>query len=230
MCGRYVRKVGTAVFSFFEINDRRVEWRPSYNVAPTTKIPVIRRLEDGTRELVDLTWNFRPFWAKADAKLPMMTNARSETVATKPAFRDAFKCRRCLVPASGYYEWQKLPDGTKQPFYFERADGNPMAFAALWDGETVATITTSPNTEAATVHDRMPVILDGENLLRYLDPEPLAAPERERVLAPSPDGTLTLWPVSKLVGNVRNDDPGLIKPVPPERPLPTRPPAQRELL
>ncbi len=222
MCGRYVRKDGTVVFSFFEINDVRIEWRPSYNVAPTTKIPVIRREESGRRELVEMTWNLRPFWAKPDAKLPMMINARAETVASKPSYRSAFKLRRCIVPASGYFEWQKLPDGTKQPFYFVRADGNPMAFAGIWDGETVATITTEPNAEAAAVHDRMPVMLEAENLVRFLEPEPLTEEERERFLAPSRDGTLKLWPVSGLVGNVRNNDPGLIEPVPPDGPLPTR--------
>ncbi len=209
--------------SFFEINEKRIEWRPSYNVAPTTKIPVIRRQGDGKRELLELTWNLRPFWAKPDAKRPMMINARAETVAAKPSYRAAFKSRRCIVPASGYFEWQKLPDGSKQPFYFERADGNPIAFAGIWEGETVATITAEPNAEAARVHDRMPVMLEGEALVRFLDPEPLTEDEREEILAPSPDGTLTAWPVSKLVGNVRNNDPGLIEPVPMDGPLPTRP-------
>lgn len=223
MCGRYVRKDGTAVFSFFEINDRRVQWRPSYNVAPSTKIPVVRREEDGKREIVELTWGLVPNWAKPDARLPLMINARAETVASKPAYRSAFKSRRCIVPASGYFEWQKLPDGRKQPYYFERKDGDPLAFAAIWEGETVATITTAPNREAGVVHDRMPVMLAGENLARFLDPEPLTAEEREKLLAPSPDGTLALWPVSKLVGSVRNNEPGLIEPVPADGPLPTHP-------
>lgn len=123
MCGRYVRKDGTPVFSFFEIDDRRVEWRPSYNVAPATQIPVVRREADGKREIVELTWGLVPSWAKPDAKLPLMINSRGETVASKPAYRSAFKARRCIVPASGYFEWQKLPEGGKQPFYFERTDG-----------------------------------------------------------------------------------------------------------
>lgn len=223
MCGRYVRKDGTPVFSFFEINDRRVEWRPSYNVAPATKVPAVRREDGGNREIVELTWGLVPAWAKPDAKLPLMINARAETVASKPAYRSAFKARRCIVPASGYFEWQKLPDGGKQPFYFERTDGNPIAFAAIWEGQTVATITTEPNKEAGEIHDRMPVMLTGENLARFLDPEPLTPEEREKLLAPAPDGTLALWPVSKLVGSVRNNEPGLIEPVPVGRPLPTRP-------
>ena len=208
-----MRKDGTTVYSFFEIDEIRIEWHPSYNVAPTTKVPVIRREDDGRRELVELSWGLRPFWAKPDAKLPMMINARAETVASKPSYRSAFKSRRCIVPASGYFEWQKLPEGGKQPYYFERADGNPMAFAGIWDGETVATITTAPNAEAALIHDRMPVIVEPANLTCFLDPEPLSEDERAVLLAPSPDGLLKAWPVSKLVGNVRNNDPRLIEPM-----------------
>lgn len=122
--------------------------------------------------------------------------------------------RRCIVPASGYYEWQKLPDGTKQPFYFERVDGCPLAFAGLWDGETVATITTAPNREAVAIHDRMPVILEEVSFQRFLDPTPLDSKERESLLAPSRDDTLKAWPVDRRVGSVRNNDPGLIEPVP----------------
>lgn len=214
MCGRFVRKDSTSVFSYFEINDIRLEWTPSFNVAPTTKIPVVRAEDGGNREMIELTWGLRPFWAKPDAKLPMMINARAETVAIKPAYRDAFKKRRCIVPASGYFEWQKLPDGTKQPFYFERADGSPLAFAGLWDGETVATITTIPNREARAVHDRMPVILEKMNFQRFLNPDPLDEKERKSLLAPSPDGTLQTWPVDRRVGSVRNNDPGLIEPAP----------------
>lgn len=153
----------------------------------------------------------------------MMINARSETVSSKPSYRSAFKSRRCVVPASGYYEWQKLADGTKQPFYFERQDGQPMAFAAIWEGETVATITSEPNAEAAPIHNRMPVMLEQEHLARYLDHEPLTDEERNQLLAPSPGGTLKVWAVDRRVGSVRNNDPGLIEPVLPEGPSPTRP-------
>lgn len=202
------------IFSYFEINDVRIPWNPSFNVAPTTQIPVIRSEDGGKREMVELRWGLIPFWVKPDAKLPMMINARAETVATKPAYRDAFKKRRCIVPASGYYEWQKLPDGTKQPFYFERADGSPLVFAGLWDGETVATITTMPNKEAGAVHDRMPVIFEKLNFEQFLDPDPLDDKEREALLVPSQNGTLKAWPVGRRVGSVRNNDPGLIDPIP----------------
>lgn len=223
MCGRYVRKDGTAVFSFFEINHVRISWEPNYNVAPTMKIPVIRLDDDGARELVEMTWGLRPFWAKPDVNLPMMINARAETVATKSSYRSAFKSRRCIVPASGYHEWQKLPQGKKPPFYFERKDGPPLAFAGLWDGETVATNTTEPNRETSPVDDRMPVIINTVNLARFLNPEPLTVAEQRAFLPPVADGTLNARPVSTRVGNVRNNDQGLIEPVPSEGELFSRP-------
>jgi putative SOS response-associated peptidase YedK len=214
MCGRYVRKdVGAVAVSFFKVSEVRAAWKPSFNVAPSSLVPVVRLEEEGRRELVELNWGLIPAWAKPDAKLPMMINARAETVASKPSYRSAFTSRRCIVPASGYFEWKKLPDGKKQPYYFQRRDGQLIAFAGIWEGQTVATITTAPNLEAAAVHDRMPVILNGEDFTRFLDPTPLTDEERRRFLAPSPPGTLECWPVDRAVGNVRNNNPGLILPL-----------------
>jgi putative SOS response-associated peptidase YedK len=133
-------------------------------------------------------------------------------VATKPAFRSAIKTRRCIVPATGYFEWKKLPDGTKQPYYFSRRDGEPLAFAAIWEGETVATITTEPNREAAQVHDRMPVILDSGQYDRWMKAVPLSEEERRVFLRPLRDGSLGSYPVDRRVGSVRYDDPALISP------------------
>ncbi len=215
MCGRYVRKdTAKSILSFFEINDLLTSWTPSYNVPPTAKIPVVRQTPE-SRELVEMTWGLRPSWAKPDAKLPMMHNARAETVAKLPSYRTAFKTRRCLVPASGYFEWRA---GTpKQPFYFERADGNPLAFAGIWEsneeaGETVSIITTVPNAEASKVHDRMPVILRRGFWQRWFEPSPLTDEERSQMLVPAPDGQLKIWPVGRAVGNVRNNAPQLIEP------------------
>lgn len=217
MCGRYVRKnAAEAVYSFFEINDIRIAWQPDYNVPPTAKIPVVRQTPQG-RELVEMAWGLRPSWAKPDAKLPMMHNARAETVATLPSFRAAIKSRRCIVPASGYFEWKA---GTpKQPYYFERADGHPLAFAAIWEsneetGDTVSIITTAPNEEAAKIHDRMPVILRRGYWQRWFDPAPLTEAERRQLLIPAPNGSMQIWSVSKAVGNIRNNSPALIAPDP----------------
>ena len=174
---------------------------------------MVRRNQDSERELVELRWGLIPVWAKPDSKLPLMINARAETVASKPSYRSAFKTRRCIVPATGYYEWKKLPDGSKQPFHFTKKD-TPLAFAAIWEGETVATITTEPNKEAAEVHDRMPVILDQSQYDRWMEPSPLSEEESRLFLRGLPDGSLDCYPVDRRVGSVRFDDPSLMEPAP----------------
>jgi len=231
MCGRYVNKLGEAQYSLFEINDIRLPKfppRPRYNVAPTTKIPVVISEDAGRRALVEMRWGLRPSWAKPDQKLPPMINARSETVATLASFRRAFAVRRCIVPASGYYEWRA--GKVKQPFYFEPRDEQPIAFAALWEhnvdaGDTVCTITTTPNAEASAIHDRMPVILAPASWARWLTPDPLSDDERLELLRPAPDGFLKLHPVDRAVGKVGNDTPELITPLSEETPLQKKAPS-----
>lgn len=192
----------------------RVRYQPPtrFNIAPTTMVAVIRQEEE--RELVEMRWGLIPSWAEPETKVPLLINARAETVATKPAYRSAFKTRRCIIPATGYYEWHKLPDGSKQPFYFTRDDGKPLAFAAIWEGETVATITTEPNSEAAQVHNRMPVILESGQYDRWMEPEALTKEESRLFLRGLPDGSLDFHPVDRRVGSVRVDDPSLIEQVP----------------
>jgi len=212
MCGRFT--LDTTKISLKEIGVSQVRYNPParFNIAPTTGIAVVRQEPNEGRELVELRWGLIPDWAKPDSKLPLMINARAETVASKPSYRSAFKTRRCIVPASGYYEWKKLPDGTKQPYYFTRTNGGLLAFGAIWEGETVATITTVPNKEASAVHDRMPVILGADQFERWFSPEPLSEDERQNFLGPLPDGSLNSYPVDRRVGSVRHDDPGLIDP------------------
>ncbi len=213
MCGRYIRKnCEQSVYSFFEINDIRTSWEPNFNVAPTTPVPVIREALS-SRELVEMKWGLRPAWATPEKKLPLMHNSRAETVASLPSYRDAFKSRRCIIPASGYFEW--MAGVPKQPYYFERADGFPIGFAGIWEwnettGDTVSIITTSPNAEAGKVHDRMPVIIRRGFWKRWFEPEALRDEERQRMLIPAPDGALNIYPVSGDVGNVRNNHPGLL--------------------
>ena len=149
-----------------------------------------------------------------------MINARAESVSSKPAFGDAFKRRRCIVPASGYYEWQKLPGGAKQPFYISRSDGQPIGFAGLWENATqehgtAAIVTTAASEETQEIHDRMPVILEKPDFARWLVSEPLAREEAERLLAPSPTGSLVARAVSSRVNTVRNDDESLIEQINP---------------
>jgi len=221
MCGRYALTRTELLKDFFEFSFAGHQIiPPRFNVAPTTQIPVIRLGEDGERELIQLRWGLVPFWSKPWDKLPLMINARAETLSSKPAFCDAFKSRRCIVPASGYYEWQKRPGGPKQPFYITRRDRQPIGFAGLWENAkevhgTATIVTTAASEETQEIHDRMPVILEKPDFARWLVSEPLAREEAERLLAPSPPGSLVARPVSSRVNTVRNDDESLIEQISP---------------
>jgi len=198
-----------------------------YNIAPSQLLPVCRLDKAGEREMATMRWGLIPFWAK-DSKIAYKTiNARAETVATSPAFRDAFKQRRCLVPATGFYEWQKRPGG-KQPFHIGMQDGQPFAFAGLWSSwrspegdavETYTIITAQPNKLTATVHDRMPVILDPADYARWLD---AAQPDAAELLKPYPADEMRAYPVSTRVNKPANDDASLLEasPVEPARTAP----------
>jgi putative SOS response-associated peptidase YedK len=196
---------------------------PSYNVAPQSLQPVVRLdSETGERELTIMRWGLIPFFAK-DAKIAYSTiNARAETVATSPVFREPMKRRRCLVPATGFYEWQALDKKSKQPWSIELVDGNLFAFAGLWDRwkdkatgqpmETYTIITTDPNELLKPIHNRMPVILSPQDYSRWLDPgEPSQLPID--LLRPYPAEEMRAWKVSAAVGNVRNNGPELRLPV-----------------
>ena len=218
MCGRYLITTPVeAIRQTFGV-DQRPNLAPRYNVAPTDIVPVIRRAEAG-RELATLRWGLVPFWAK-DLKIgAKMINAKAETVAEKPAFRDPFKRRRCLVLADGFYEWKTI-DGKKQPFLFRLKSGGLFAFAGLWAVwkdkeseervESFTIITTEPNALTAPIHNRMPVILPADAYDLWLDPE---AADGQSLLRPYPAEEMETFAVDRRVGNVRNDDPGLIEPI-----------------
>ena len=177
MCGRYVVKSPSAKLKVKFHLDEVPLFEPRYNVAPTQLVPAVRQ-EDGKRRLAMLRWGLIPSWAK-DAKIGYrLINARSDTVATKPSFRSAFKRRRCLVAADGFYEWKR--DGkVKQPFFIHRRDEEPFAFAGLWEGwenpedgkevQSCSLTTTEANELMAPIHDRMPVILAESAYDRWLD-------------------------------------------------------------
>ena len=200
-----------------------LELEPSYNIAPTSRQPVIRLdHETGQRELAIMKWGLIPFWAK-DSKIAYSTiNARAETLTTAPAFREAVKRRRCLVPADVFFEWQKLDAKTKQPYAIALKYTDIFAFAGLWErwkdkatGEPVETytiITTDPNDLMEPFHDRMPVILRPDDYERWLAP---ADPARLPIdlLRPYPDDEMAAWKVGKDVGNVRNNWPELVEPI-----------------
>ncbi|RYD62806.1 MAG: SOS response-associated peptidase, partial [Verrucomicrobiaceae bacterium] len=183
MCGRYVLKHSREELqNAFGFADSEATLVSRFNIAPTTQVPVVRQGEEGIRELAFVRWGLIPSWAKPEAKLPLMINARSETISEKPAFRSAYTHRRCLFPVSGYYEWQKIPGG-KQPFYIQRKDTEPLSLAGIWeswkapDGQTIfsaAIVTTAAATETAVIHDRMPVILPPAAWDLWMKPEPLS--------------------------------------------------------
>lgn len=198
---------------------------PSYNVAPQSVQPVLRLNRDsGRREFAQLRWGLVPFWAK-DAKFGYSTiNARAEEVAAKPAYREALKKRRCLVPADAFYEWQRpglaeKGKKTRHPFAFALKSGEPYAMAGLWERwqpkegealETFTILTTDPNELMEPIHNRMPVILAARDYTRWLDPGDPARPPVD-LLRPFPAEKMVAWPVSDRVGNVGNNDPQLLE-------------------
>jgi putative SOS response-associated peptidase YedK len=187
--------------------------QPRYNVCPTTTVDTIIPREGG-RDLVPMRWGLIPsWWSKPLKEMRMATfNARAETVAEKPMFRDAFKKQRCLMPASGYYEWHDTPDG-KQPYYFTRRDGQVMTIAGLWSnwkdkatGEDLKSCTmviAEPNKFVAEVHDRMPVILEMKDFEQW---ERGDVKDAEALMKPAGEDVLQKWPVSKRVNSSRTSD------------------------
>jgi len=198
------------------------EWIPRYNISPTQSVPVVRVSADGPRTCDLLRWGLVPSWAKDPKAVPRggLINARCETVATQPAFRSAFKKRRCLVLADGYYEWK--PAGKlKQPYLIRRADDEPFTFAGLWeywkpdDGpawQTFTLITTAANDLTRPIHDRMPVILAGRDRDTWLTPDADPA-QLKPLLRPFESESLVADPVSTAVNNPRNDVAECAKPI-----------------
>jgi putative SOS response-associated peptidase YedK len=224
MCGRYVRKTTRRQLAqWFGTDEADLpEFGSSYNVAPQTFQPVVRLNRDtGQREIVLMRWGLIPYWAK-DAKIGYSTiNAKAETITTAPAFREAIKRRRCLVPADAFYEWQKLDPKSKQPFAIALKSGAPYAFAGIWERwrdpktpeplETFSIITTDPNEVVEPLHNRMPVIIEPKDYERWLTPGSPAQLPLD-LLRPFPAEEMIAWKVDQRVGNVKNDDEQLIHP------------------
>jgi putative SOS response-associated peptidase YedK len=193
---------------------------PRYNIAPTQPVLAAYLDDDGQRGLTFFQWGLIPSWSKDVSLGAKMINARSETVAEKPAFRNAFKRRRCLIPADGFYEWQKQ-NGKKQPIYIHGTDGRPFALAGLWEVwqdpegtrlQTCTILTTTPNELMAAIHDRMPVIIEPEDYATWL--EPGQNPDTAlHLLRPYPAEKMAAYPVSTAVNNPRNDSPECIQPL-----------------
>ena len=224
MCGRFViSKFPDDIAQWFGTAGPVPNSRPRYNVAPTDQVPVVRfNPETKQRTLDTLRWGLVPYWAK-DVKIgASMINAKSESVAEKPAFREAFQSRRCLVPADAFYEWKKLDAKTKQPYAIVMKDRSLFGFAGLWErwkdkasGEIVRSftiVTTEPNEVCAPIHDRMPVIVDPANYGRWLGEEPVDPMRLLMTLKPYQAERMECYPVGTAVGNVKNDEPGLLEP------------------
>jgi len=197
-------------------------FEPRYNIAPTQDVLVVRERERGEREAAMLRWGLVPSWAKELQAGAPLINARAETVAEKPAFRTALRRRRCLIPADGFYEWQKASGaaarGKKQPYYIHRRDERPFAFAGLWERwtggpevESCTIVTTSANNTLSALHDRMPVILSEEDYALWLDPAVEDAAAVTPLLVPAAEVVLVAEPVSTHVNRVANDDPQCIE-------------------
>ena len=198
------------------------EWQLAlrFNIAPTQTVPVVRQGATG-RELAIMRWGLIPSWAKDMKLAATMINARAETVAEKPAFRSAFKRRRCLVPADGYYEWQKIDAKTKQPYYIRRRDDQPFAFAGLWERwdkgsdpiESFTIITSDANDSTRSIHDRSPVILDPSDFDMWLDPAFEGVDHLRTLLTPRQAAELVATPVSTYVNSPKNIGPECIAPL-----------------
>ena len=217
MCGRYVLYGPQSRYQAYFDTDSWPEFADRYNISPGTDIPVIRQSPEGKRVLHLLRWGLVPHWAKDPSIGAKLNNARGESVAEKPSFRDAFKRRRCLVPANGFYEW-KSEGKLKQPYYISPKDGEPMAMGGLWESwktpdgsilRTVCIVTVGPNAVMAPIHDRMPVIVPREHWQDWLS---APADAIQPLVAPCRDDLLQAWPVSRRVSKTGDDDPGLIEP------------------
>jgi putative SOS response-associated peptidase YedK len=215
VCGRYrLSRNGKQVAEEFAVEEE-IEWSARFNIAPTDQVPTIRQdRSEPTRHLALMRWGLIPFWAK-DPSIGVKTiNGMSETAATKPAFREAMKTRRCLIPADAFYEWVRGPK-EKQPYSFGMADGSSFAFAGLWErwkdsaGQQVLSctiLTTKPNALVADIHDRMPAILRPDDYDLWLDPGITDPAQVIDLLAPFEPKLMKKYPVSTRVNSVKNDD------------------------
>jgi putative SOS response-associated peptidase YedK len=221
MCGRYDNLIAREAYKglYKAMRLPKSNFPPRYNIAPTDPIPIVRiDPRDGKREVTMARWGLIPFWMKEKPKVPHI-NARAETVHKLPLFREAFAKRRCIIPATGFFVWEKRADG-RQPYRFVREDMRPFAFAGLWefariDGEEIVSATIivgEPNPLVAGVHDRMPVMLMPDDYDRWLDPA-MTIDELRALLKPYDPNLMKAYEVSRAVNSVKNDTPECVEPL-----------------
>jgi putative SOS response-associated peptidase YedK len=198
--------------------DQQAQLTPRFNVAPTQEHPII--ISQSPNQMIMMRWGLVPFWAKDPKIGNRLINARAESVATRPAFRTSIKRKRCLVPATGFYEWKRVDNG-KVPYYVHLKDDSLFSFAGLFDSwhapdggqlKTFTIITTTPNAKMGRIHNRMPVMLSQEDEELWLTKEPLPDSELKRIFRSYPARLMDAYEVSKEVNNPRNENQGLIKP------------------
>ena len=220
MCGRYDNLIPRdAMVQLFGVEELPpTNFPPRYNIAPTQDVPIVVVSEGGDRQVLMARWGLVPPWINAIPKQPHI-NARAETVDRKPLFRDAFAARRCLVPATGFYEWERMEDG-RQPFRFRMRGADPFAFAGLWEASQIegrrmhstTIIVTKANELTAAIHDRMPVIIPRDAYATWLDPS-TTIEEARGMLRPFPASRMEAYPVSRAVNRYEKDDEECIQPI-----------------
>ncbi len=214
MCGRFAfYSPGEATAALFGV-ESETTFKPRYNIAPTQFIAAIRRDEEKKNEMIELRWGLVPSWAKDPSIGNRMINARAETVAEKPSFRTAYRRRRCLIPADGFYEWH-TENGVKIPYFISLASGNPFVFAGLWEHwksrdseetlQTTTIVTAAAGEYLSRIHHRMPIVLEPERAHRWLEGDMNLLDE----VSADPPG-FQAWPVDRRVNNARNEGPELI--------------------
>jgi len=221
MCGRYALTATPeevqALFGYLDGED----FPPRYNIAPTQPVAIVR-LDRDTRRFALVRWGLVPSWVKDPKGFALLFNARAESAADKPAFRAAMRYRRCLFPASGFYEWRRGPGKTKQPFWVQPRGGGLVAFAGLWetwsdrDGgeiDTACILTTDANASVAPIHDRMPVVIAPTDFGRWLDAREYPPEAVADLLRPAPQDLFEAIPVGSRVNKAENDDPSVQEPV-----------------
>jgi len=246
MCGRYASTLPPDMLVELLNLVNRIDYPPRYNIAPTQPIAVVWE-QMGRRTVQLARWGFVPGWVKDPRSFSLLINARAETMTEKPSFRTAIRNARCVVPASGYYEWMKGADGRRQPYYITMADGSPMLFAGLysqWAGpngeevDTACIVTVEPNLEISSIYDRMPAILTTPAAVdHWLDTAAVEPRDAVQLTLPLPAGALKYHPVGRAIGRADIEGPELIRPLGPEeleaepapRPKRQKPPGSEQL-
>lgn len=224
MCGRYAATLPpemlVEIFKLFN----KLDIPPRYNIKPTEPILAIRQ-QDGRRIAGLYRWGLIPSWVKDSKQFPLLINARADGMVEKPAFRDSMRRFRCVVPADGYYEWMMGSDGKKHPYFISPVGNEPMVFAGLYatwigpDGQpvdTAAIVTVTPNLDISGIHDRMPAVLSGDAVDKWLDVDAIKPQEAAALVGSPPPGSLKYHMVGKAVGQADAEGPDLVRPITPE--------------